>query len=80
MPRVASITSKADLPAEHHAVAEAVLKVYGDIRGPWTMLLHSPKLTEKMLPIEKGDAKKGTQPFIPHSRRCGSGGYTATSM
>ena len=51
MPRITPITSKADLPAEHHAVADAVLKVYGDIRGPWTMLLHSPKLTEKMLPL-----------------------------
>jgi 4-carboxymuconolactone decarboxylase len=51
MPRVAPITSKAELPAEHHAVADAVLKVYGNIRGPWTMLLHSPKLTAKMLPL-----------------------------
>jgi 4-carboxymuconolactone decarboxylase len=32
-------------------VADAVLKVYGDIRGPWTMLLHSPKLTARMLPL-----------------------------
>ena len=51
MPRVTPIKSRADLPAEHHAVADKVLKVYGDIRGPWTMLLHSPKLTEKMVPI-----------------------------
>ena len=51
MPRVTPITSKSELPAEHHAVADAVLKVYGDIRGPWTMLLHSPKLTAKMLPL-----------------------------
>ncbi|MGH8620996.1 MAG: carboxymuconolactone decarboxylase family protein [Burkholderiales bacterium] len=51
MPRVPPITSKAELPAEHHAVADAVLKVYGNIRGPWTMLLHSPKLTAKMLPL-----------------------------
>jgi 4-carboxymuconolactone decarboxylase len=51
MPRVAPITSKEDLPAEHQAVADAVQKVYGNIRGPWTMLLHSPKLTAKMLPL-----------------------------
>ena len=51
MPRVAPITTPSDLPAEHQAVADAVLKVYGDIRGPWTMLLHSPKLTAKMLPL-----------------------------
>jgi 4-carboxymuconolactone decarboxylase len=51
MPRVAPITSKEALPAEHQAVADAVQKVYGNIRGPWTMLLHSPKLTAKMLPL-----------------------------
>jgi 4-carboxymuconolactone decarboxylase len=51
MPRVAPITNKAQLPPEHQAVADAVLKVYGNIRGPWTMLLHSPKLTAKMLPL-----------------------------
>lgn len=51
MPRLTPITAKSALPAEHHAVADAVLKVYGNIRGPWTMLLHSPKLTEKMLPL-----------------------------
>ena len=51
MPRITPIKSKSDLPAEHQHVADAVLKVYGDIRGPWTMLLHSPKLTSKVLPI-----------------------------
>ncbi len=51
MPRITPIKSRADLPVEHQPVADAVLKVYGDIRGPWTMLLHSPKLTAKMLPL-----------------------------
>ena len=51
MPRVAPITSKEELPAEHQAAADAVLKVYGNIRGPWTMLLHSPKLAAKMVPL-----------------------------
>jgi 4-carboxymuconolactone decarboxylase len=51
MPRVAAITKKSELAAEHQPVADAVVKVYGNIRGPWTMLLHSPKLTEKMLPL-----------------------------
>src|SRR5574341_1683981 len=51
MPRIASITQKSDLPAEHHAAADAVLKVYGNLRGPWTMLLHSPKLAEKLVAL-----------------------------
>ena len=51
MPRITPITSKSQLPLEHQPVYDAVEKVYGDIRGPWTMLLHSPKLTSKVLPI-----------------------------
>lgn len=49
MPRVAPITGKPDVPAEHHAVVDAVVKVFGNVRGPFSMLLHSPKLAERML-------------------------------
>jgi 4-carboxymuconolactone decarboxylase len=49
MPRVAPITGKSDVPAEHQAAADAVLKVFGNIRGPFSMLLHSPKLAERVL-------------------------------
>src|SRR2546427_4088487 len=51
MPRVAPITGKADVPAEHHAVVDGVLKVFGQVRGPFSMLLHSPKLAERMLSL-----------------------------
>ena len=51
MPRITPITSKSQLAPEHQQVYDDVLKVYGDIRGPWTMLLHSPKLTSRVLPI-----------------------------
>jgi 4-carboxymuconolactone decarboxylase len=51
MPRVAPITGKSDVPAEHHAVVEAVTKVFGSVRGPFSMLLHSPKLAERLLPL-----------------------------
>ena len=49
MPRVAPITGKSDVPGEHHAVVDAVVKVFGQVRGPFSMLLHSPKLAERML-------------------------------
>jgi 4-carboxymuconolactone decarboxylase len=49
MPRVAPITGKSDVPAEHHAVVDAVVKVFGGVRGPFSMLLHSPKLAERVL-------------------------------
>lgn len=51
MPRIPAITNKSQLAPEHQPVFDAVEKVYGNIRGPWTMLLHSPKLTERVLPI-----------------------------
>jgi 4-carboxymuconolactone decarboxylase len=51
MARLTPITAKSDLPAEHHGVADAVIKVFGHIRGPYSMLLHSPQLAEKLLPI-----------------------------
>ena len=49
MPRVAPITGKSDVPAEHQAVVDSVLKVFGGVRGPFSMLLHSPKLAERVL-------------------------------
>jgi 4-carboxymuconolactone decarboxylase len=49
MPRVAPITGKADVPAEHHAVVDKVVSVFGGVRGPFSMLLHSPKLAERVL-------------------------------
>jgi len=49
MPRVAPITGKSDVPAEHHAVVDQVMQVFGGVRGPFSMLLHSPKLAERML-------------------------------
>ena len=51
MPRIAPITAKSDLPAEHHAAADAVVKVFGSIPGPFTMLLHSPVLAERLISL-----------------------------
>ena len=51
MPRVAPITGKSDVPAEHHAVVDGVLKTFGQVRGPFSMLLHSPELAERILSI-----------------------------
>ncbi len=51
MARVAPIAGKSDVPTEHHAAVDAVQKVFGNIRGPFSMLLHSPKLAERVLPL-----------------------------
>src|SRR5712672_2200410 len=53
MPRVPPITGKSDVPAEYHVVVDDVIGVFGQIRGPFSMLLHSPKLAEKMLGLVK---------------------------
>ncbi|HYE93652.1 MAG TPA: hypothetical protein VEA38_21655 [Terriglobales bacterium] len=51
MPRLTPVTGKADVPAEHHGIVDAIIKVFGGIRGPFSMLLHSPKLAERVLPL-----------------------------
>ncbi len=51
MPRVAPITGKSDVAAEYHDVVDSVLKVFGQVRGPFSMLLHSPKLAEPMMSL-----------------------------
>ena len=49
MPRLTPVTGKSDVPAEQHAVVDQVVKVFGGVRGPFSMLLHSPKLAERVL-------------------------------
>ena len=51
MPRLDPITTKAALAPEHQGVGDAVLQVFGHIRGPFSMLLHSPVLAERLLPM-----------------------------
>jgi 4-carboxymuconolactone decarboxylase len=53
MPRVTPITGKADVPAEYHGIVDEVVGVFGQIRGPFSMLLHSPKLAERMIKMVK---------------------------
>lgn len=51
MPRIAPVTGKADVPAEHHAVVDDVVKVFGGVRGPFSIMLRSPPLAERVLPL-----------------------------
>jgi 4-carboxymuconolactone decarboxylase len=51
MPRLSPITGKSDVPAAQHDVVAAVEKVFGNVRGPFSMLLHSPRLAERVLPL-----------------------------
>jgi 4-carboxymuconolactone decarboxylase len=49
MPRIPPIKDKSDVAPEHHRVVDAAIKVFGNVRGPTSMLLHSPKLAEHVL-------------------------------
>jgi 4-carboxymuconolactone decarboxylase len=51
MPRLDPVSDKSAVAPEHHAVVDAVQKVFGNVRGPFSMLLHSPKLAERLLPL-----------------------------
>ncbi len=50
MPRVTPVESKADVAPEHQAVVDDVLGAFGAIRGPFSMMLHSPEMTKRLLP------------------------------
>jgi 4-carboxymuconolactone decarboxylase len=51
MPRIPPITASSNLTPEQQHAADGVLKVFGHIRGPFSMLLHSPSLAEQLLPM-----------------------------
>ena len=51
MPRIPPIAAKTDMAPEHQYVFDQVMGVFGRIRGPFSMLLHSPKLAERLLPM-----------------------------
>ena len=46
MARLPSITSKEQVPSEHHAIADAVIKSRGGIHGPFTALMHCPPIAQ----------------------------------
>jgi len=51
MPRIAPITGKSDVRPEHHHVVDEVIEAFGNVRGPFSILLHSPRLAEQVLPL-----------------------------
>jgi 4-carboxymuconolactone decarboxylase len=51
MPRIAPVTGKSNVAAEYHRVVDDVIKVFGGVRGPFSVMLHSPKLAERILPL-----------------------------
>jgi 4-carboxymuconolactone decarboxylase len=48
MARLASITGKDQVPPQHQAAVESIIKSRGAIQGPFTMFLHSPEVAERV--------------------------------
>jgi 4-carboxymuconolactone decarboxylase len=53
MARIKQVAGKADVPAEYQHVVDEVLEVFGNVRGPFSILLHSPQLAERLLQMVK---------------------------
>jgi 4-carboxymuconolactone decarboxylase len=51
MSRYTPVTGKAEMGSEYEHVFDQVMGVFGRVRGPFSMLLHSPELTERLLPM-----------------------------
>jgi 4-carboxymuconolactone decarboxylase len=51
MPRITPVSGKSDVPSEHHSVVDEVVKVFGQVRGPFSIMLHSPELAHRVLPL-----------------------------
>jgi 4-carboxymuconolactone decarboxylase len=51
MPRITPVSGKTDVPSQYHGIVDEVLKVFGQVRGPFSILLHSPELAHRVLPL-----------------------------
>lgn len=69
MPRLNPISAKSDVPAEHHPLVDKVLKVFGGIRGPFSMMLHSPKMAGPVFDL--GDYFRDSSIVEPRARSVG---------
>lgn len=49
MPRIKLISSKDDVPAEQHAEFDRIVEVLHGVRGPFSVLMHSPGLAQKVM-------------------------------
>jgi 4-carboxymuconolactone decarboxylase len=49
MARLTRIAGKNQVPAEHHAIVDAIVESRGAVQGPFTMFLHCPPLAERVM-------------------------------
>ncbi len=51
MPRIEPVSDKSQVAAEHHGVVDVVIETFGSIRGPHSILLHSPAMDKLALEL-----------------------------
>ena len=49
MPRIKMISDKSDIPADQHDEFDAIVEVLHGVRGPFSILMHSPGLAQKVM-------------------------------
>jgi alkylhydroperoxidase family enzyme len=49
VPRIKGITSKDEVPADRHAEIDAIIEVLHRVGGPFSMLMYSPGLAQKVM-------------------------------
>ena len=49
--RIPQKTGKGDVPAGNQEVIDAIVKVFGEVRGPFSILLYSPALAGLIVPL-----------------------------
>lgn len=69
MPRIPAIASKADVPAAHHDLVDHVMKVFGGLRGPASVVLHSPNMAWNVFKL--GDYFRDSSIVEPRLRSVG---------
>lgn len=65
-PRIKPIQSRDDVAPEHQAIADRVTAFFGQIRGPFSVLLHSPILANQLLDVVE-DIREQT--IVDHQSR-----------
>jgi len=67
MARITQITDKSQLPPEHHALADRIVQARGGLRGPYSILLHDPAITDKVDALAgalRSDSELSGQDFV----------------
>ena len=49
MPRIKMISDKSEIPADQHAEFDSIVDVLHGVRGPFSVLMHSPGLAQKVM-------------------------------